>query len=174
MLSPMLTPAAQDLLVARGLLQTDGPSVLRQFKPLGLSDEQLRRVMKADTNLPAKFETSKGAAKIGNLMWSELCDILLAETRKRSFVEVRDFPNDEELADYAAGLTQAFYTWSLFPHMPTSDEEIRVTTLDRHPDLIQWVEDNPCLDAQSKIHVATELERGNRVLHVDEAGAINT
>ncbi|KAE8263556.1 hypothetical protein A4X09_0g7200 [Tilletia walkeri] len=89
MLSPMLTPAAQDLLVARGLLQTDGPSVLRQFKPLGLSDEQLRRVMKADTNLPAKFETSKGAAKIGNLMWSEVCDILLAETRKRSFVEVR-------------------------------------------------------------------------------------
>ncbi|KAE8266681.1 hypothetical protein A4X09_0g5658 [Tilletia walkeri] len=146
-------------------------------KALGLSDEQLRQVMKADNILPAKFETSKGATKMGKLKWSEVCDILLTEPRKRSFVDVRDFPKDGELADYAAGLTQAFYALSLFPRMPTSYEDIRMTTLDRHPDLLQWVEDNPCRDAKSKICAATELERGNRantVMHVDEAGVINT
>ncbi|KAE8237663.1 hypothetical protein A4X13_0g8679, partial [Tilletia indica] len=125
-------------------------------KALGLSDEQLRQVMKADNILPAKFETSKGATKMGKLKWSEVCDILLTEPRKRSFVDVRDFPKDGELADYAAGLTQAFYALSLFPRMPTSYEDIRMTTLDRHPDLLQWVEDNPCRDAKSKICAATE------------------
>ncbi|KAE8250530.1 hypothetical protein A4X13_0g4641, partial [Tilletia indica] len=177
MLSPMLTPAAQEQLVARALLQTDGPSVLRLEQALGLSDEQLRRVMKADTILPAKFDTPKGATKMGKLKWSEVCDILLADPKKRSFLDVRDFPKDGELADYAAGLTQAFYALSLFPHMPKSNEDTRMTTLDRHPDLLQWVEYNPCRDAQSKIYAATELERGNRAntaLHVDEAGAINT
>ncbi|KAE8244427.1 hypothetical protein A4X13_0g6602 [Tilletia indica] len=51
------------------------------------------------------------------------------------------------------------------------------TTLDRHPDLLQWVPGSPWRDSQSKVYAATEVEsgkRGNTALHVDEAGAVNT
>ncbi|KAE8219342.1 hypothetical protein CF319_g6946 [Tilletia indica] len=177
MISPMMTPAAQELLVARALQQKDGPTLLRHFKATALTDNQLTRVMKADTVLPAKFQNKEGQTKMGTVTWAHVCKQLTAAPGDRRFVDVRDFPKDGELEDIAPGLTRAFYVLSLFPQMPTSEADTRQTTLDRQPDLLQWVESSRWRDAQSKIYAATELEAGNRAntaLHVDEAGALNT
>ncbi|KAE8241913.1 hypothetical protein A4X13_0g7206 [Tilletia indica] len=177
MISPMLPRAGQDLLVARAIVQTDGPSLLRHFEPVALTDHQLRRVMAEGTRMPAKFEDGTGENQRGVLSWSQVYKLLTAEPKNRTHVDIRDFPKDGELGDVADGLTKAFLALSRLPQMPKSEAEATSTTLDRHPDLLQWVPGSPWRDAQSKVYAATEVESGKRAntaLHVDEAGAVNT
>ncbi|KAK0521753.1 hypothetical protein OC842_006682 [Tilletia horrida] len=153
-----LAPKRRSELIETTLLAlSEEAFVIQQDIVEPLTDDELRLLFKGDQDVDVRNvgpqDPDHTPLRTENWQWCELVDELTGKTKKTRYLDIR---NGEEYVDGAV------------PHPPS-----------KLCDISSWIADDlPQRDAKEKCYIAIRCqdmeEESTTLLHVDEAGAMNT